>query len=129
MTASEQRAWAAGVLEGEGCFRAKTNPSRPGYRPVLVVNLSSTDRDVIERVCATFPGHGRVSERQPANPAHKRQYAVEWYSAAAEALMREVQPMLCARRAAKIAECLATPGLSHQQPQRGGRAEHYGGGE
>ena len=110
MTEEQRVIWVAGLLEGEGCFRVKPG-SRAGYRAMLVVNVCSTDKDVIERCCGVFPNHSKIHSRKPGN--YKRQYAVEWYGKNAEHLMRVIRPYMCARRARRIDECLNTTNLSH----------------
>src|ERR1700733_1480590 len=109
---STELAWVAGLLEGEGCFRIKPG-SREGFRASLVVNVSSTDRDVIYRCAALFPAHGKIQTRTFTNPNCKTAYVVEWYGQAAEDVMRAVRPFMCQRRAAKIDECLSATNLSH----------------
>jgi hypothetical protein len=113
MTKRERLIWVAALLEGEGCFRVKPG-SIAGYRHSLVVNIGSTDEDVVLRCCAEFPNHGKVHVRQRQDHRHwKPLYSTEWYGQAAEDLMRAVQPFMCARRTQRIQACLSTPNLSH----------------
>src|ERR1035437_646637 len=111
MTEKEKQIWCAGVLEGEGCFRVKT-PRYVGYRPVILVNVGSTDKDVIERIVAAFPGSGKIAKRNMGG-GRKPMFVVEWYGKNAETLMKAIKPYMGVRRKAKIDECLATKNLSH----------------
>jgi hypothetical protein len=110
---SEERAWLAGLLEGEGCFYLHApNSARRSKQPKLVVQLRMTDKDVVERA-ATLMGGCKVRDDRPATETSKALYCATVYGLRAEDVMRTVKPIMGERRAAKITECLAVPNLSH----------------
>lgn len=49
MPPSEQRAWAAGFFDGEGCFSGVMRSGRSTVRPVATI--SQVDREVLDRFC------------------------------------------------------------------------------
>jgi hypothetical protein len=104
-----ERAWLAGLLEGEGCFyRAK----RRNGATTLGIRLQMTDRDVVERARDAL-GFGAVSTCRPrvrtdGAPDSKREsYAITATGAKAIEAAKELRWMLGARRSARIAELLA----------------------
>ena len=61
--------WAAGLFEGEGtCCLIKSQYDRP------LVEISSSDRDVIERF-ASIIGFGSIRERKPRQSQHKSSWS------------------------------------------------------
>lgn len=97
----EDRAWLAGLLEGEGCFAFYGTPR---------ISVSMTDRDVIDRV-AHLMGATLISERRdPRKPTHKTQYVTQVAGTRAHRLMRDLLPLMGARRAARIREVLDADG-------------------
>lgn len=91
--------WVAGVLEGEGYFGL----TRQGRS--LVIQLTMTDRDIVDRVHETL-GTGRRNER--TLPSGKTAYCLTIAAQKeTEAIMNAVLPMMGERRAAKIRHCLS----------------------
>lgn len=91
-------AWAAGLFEGEGCFR-----HRSGTRIAAFLNM--TDRDVVERF-ARIVGHGTVRWRDMPAP-RKRLYT--WEINAVEEVREMIamfRPYLGERRGARADELL-----------------------
>jgi hypothetical protein len=89
--------WAAGVIEGEGCFTHHRNGD-------LVISVVMTDNDVIKRLRGTF-GFGSMTQR--SLPSGK--IAFSWRStnqAQTGGLMMTLLPLMSARRQVKIIECL-----------------------
>lgn len=111
----QELGWMAGLLEGEGCFRVRSSPAllASGRRPVLTVSLAMCDEDVVRRAADLGGAKMRVVEEKVSNRRWNDRWRVTWSGADAERLMRLVQPLMGQRRAAKITECLAHPGLSH----------------
>jgi hypothetical protein len=93
---SEDWAWLAGLLEGEGCFSL----ARDRYP---AVSLDMTDRDVVERA-AEMMGAPSVCE-QP-NPGKKTSWRTRSNGLTALAVMVNVSPYLGVRRRAKVREVL-----------------------
>jgi hypothetical protein len=108
-TSSEDAAWLAGWLEGEGCFHDRRN-ARGHLR--LLVEAASTDRDVIERA-ARIAGAGHVRlKRSVGKPLWN--WRVE-ARADAVRVLRLIRPYMGLRRGARIDEMLA---LEMNEPDR-----------
>lgn len=95
-------AWAAGLFEGEGCI------SRCGrHGEGLAIEVSMTDRDVIERFAAAV-GAGRVAPRVLGGRDRDGRLAQwRWYCGRREEVMRimtELMPYLGTRRQTRYAE-------------------------
>lgn len=105
---SEQLAWMAGYLEGEGCFSL----GRGRYVQIFV---ASTDRDVIERVSDLWGGTHIGVQRQagtlPQSGAPSPNAQTLWRTSLsgkrADALLRAVKPLMGQRRRARIQEIMA----------------------
>jgi len=101
--------WAAGILEGEGCFFVTTRKTAK-YGPYVYarVMVCMTDRDIIERL-QHVTGVGVLERvRQRKDPKHKpiSQWIVCRNQEAIE-LMVAVYPHMGTRRQARIREVLA----------------------
>jgi hypothetical protein len=102
-------AWVAGFLEGEGSFGVYSR--RSGYR-YLLLQVSSTDRDVLERLRSVV-GHGSICG--PVNQKHPRNrstWSPEYrYSTSSTTklpvLLNAILPYMGERRASKIREMMA----------------------
>jgi hypothetical protein len=103
MTDALEVAWAAGLFEGEGSIHANTIKGRI----YLLLNLSSNDRDVVERFARAI-GCGRVYgpylDKNATNPRWSWHAKSKADSAHALSLL---EPFLCVRRRAKLAEVRA----------------------
>lgn len=102
LTRKEQLVWAAGVLEGEGCFTMKTNNAG---RDKPAVSCKMTDLDVLENLKEVF-GVGHIYEVATEN--HWKD-AWTWdvqARADAIAVMEDVLPFMHGRRRAKILSIL-----------------------
>jgi hypothetical protein len=89
--------WLAGLMEGEGHFGRQPNQ--------IVITLAMTDRDVVMRAAGMF-AIGHCKERKL--PSGKIAYI--WHvtnQTHAAGLMMTLLPLMGARRASKIRECLA----------------------
>lgn len=98
MTESEI-AYAAGLLEGEGCFDWNGRARYPRIR------CESTDRDVIEWLHAKLGG--RIYEPTKKQPHHKQSYM--WVlngRSKVEPLLLAIKPWMKGRRADKIDQLL-----------------------
>ena len=100
----EDIVWAAGLLEGEGCFHKH---SQREHR--LLVSVSTTDLDVAKKLQESFHlGTITKPSMDPRNNKGKQPYL--WsvqnsYDAAA--IMFAVFPFMCSRRKKKIKELIA----------------------
>ena len=103
---TEELAWLAGLLEGEGCFDLRCASRRKHlFYPRIRVYMN--DRDIIERVAALIH-RGVGSSHTPSMKASgaNRRYGTAVEGRHAVALMRALYPMLGERRRAKIDELL-----------------------
>ena len=98
--------WLAGILEGEGSFM-KGVPSCPNAPRI---GIQMTDRDVLEKVAAFF----EVSvcragvTRQKKNPHWKPAFIVQIHGVRAIWWMRQVYPLMSARRRMQIDSAIAS---------------------
>jgi hypothetical protein len=102
----EQVIWAAGLFEGEGSVTMTYTP-RDGVRPRAVIQLTSTDRDVIDRFAAVW-GFGTVLEVDDPRPNCRRRwtYTVGGFERV-RVVLEAMLPWLGERRSAKVAEVIA----------------------
>lgn len=98
---SEQLAWVAGLLEGEGCFDFNR-------KPYPRVRMETTDHDTALRLQAVVGGASTVNPRTKAKPHFKQSWMWRLSTASeAIALMRALYPMMSARRKQRIDEISA----------------------
>lgn len=94
------RAWVAGLIEGEGSYYLRNHDTYP----LVVFQLNMTDEDVVRRA-HRISGVGQVNPHAPGPRSVKQQW--RWrVGAQAEVawLMDEMYPLMGARRRAKIDE-------------------------
>lgn len=95
-------AWAAGIVEGEGCITLATRNGTPTVR----LQVGMTDRDILERL-AGIMGCGSVVVQQRRLPeGYKVQYRWVITASKAEECIDLILPWLGARRTARYAEVL-----------------------
>lgn len=91
--------WAAGLIEGEGCFTSHTN------QPYLLVDM--TDEDVIHKLHSIFPfGIMRGPYHHKKHPNNKPRYRFDAFGKSAYAIAIMIYPFLCSRRQEKITELI-----------------------
>jgi hypothetical protein len=90
--------WLAGLLEGEGCFVARS-------KAALRISISTTDRDVAARAAAMLGA--RVLDVKPQTPTNKPVYCVKTASVAAAGWMMTIYPLMGVRRKARIRELIS----------------------
>lgn len=106
---SEQSAWLAGLLDGEGCFDA------PRKNPRIRVKMS--DHDVILRAADLM---GATTHQETARFDHHKPLMVAQITGdRAVSVMRAVLPWLGARRSAKVLELITAN--AERQTRRGKR--------
>lgn len=100
-------AWAAGLLEGEGCFGWYGTRSKQGWnlKGYPCVTVCSVDRDVIERVASIFDGS--VREEKPTSTG-KPVWEFRAINQRAADIMVEIFPLMGVRRQEKIKEVMAS---------------------
>lgn len=100
MTFREQVTWAAGLIEGEGCFTLHSK-----NHPYFLLDMC--DKDVLERFKEVFPYTNlRGPYFHKKRPENKPRYRVDAFGPKAYAIMVAVYPFLHSRRKAKIEELL-----------------------
>ncbi|GAB3763755.1 LAGLIDADG family homing endonuclease [Microlunatus parietis] len=104
MATSEEIAWLAGILEGEGSFYLQRDRGIYLYPRVVV---SMTDEDVIQRVADLFGAKIYKVPVSPRYPARKQQWRAVATGQRAVRLMKEIRPLMGKRRGAKIDEIIA----------------------
>jgi len=103
---AEERAWLAGLFEGEGCFTGGVKEGNIGRG--LVAQVQMTDEDVVKKFHRTIgfgSVNGPITFRK--RPSHKPQW--RWYVGRFELFQQTVcylWPWLCERRKARAAELL-----------------------
>lgn len=100
--ASYERAWAAGLFEGEGCL---THNGGADQLPKLVLVMS--DEDSVWRFRAAL-NIGRVRMRPPSKPGYKHQYEWRLNGQACQVALAVLWPGLGARRRARARELWPT---------------------
>jgi len=104
---TEDLHWLAGYLEGEGTFNAGgAKSSTTGRYTSICIQVSSTDRPVIERVAQLFGGVNVVDlsthHYSGSFPNRKPQYRAQVNGDAAVELMAVLKPLLSERRQDQI---------------------------
>jgi len=130
---SNDLAWVAGFLEGEGFFTRQT--SARGYIRV-VIGASSVDKDVLERLARTVP-HSRVNgPYMPAEGARGKRPVWRWsicVRSPTVELAKQMRPLMSRRRQEQIDALLAHAAsrpVGHQPrplPAHGTRARYRRG--
>ncbi len=99
MGSETELAWAAGLIEGEGCFTKHTNA------PYILVDM--TDKDIIQRLYGIFPfGIMRGPYSNKTKPQHKPRWRFDAFGPKAKIIMEAIRPYMGERRGAKIDELL-----------------------
>jgi hypothetical protein len=113
MATEAEIAWAAGVLEGEGCISwSNSTTVRDGQRLQARVSIAMTDEDVLVRVRDILGcGVVRPNTREGKvywKPHHKPQWTWEVRARDdVERVLTVLLPWLCARRRERAEEVLA----------------------
>lgn len=97
-------AWAAGILEGEGCF-GLNKVKNCSYKQITI-RCKMTDNDIILRLQSIFGGY--VRPKKPNKETNKPLWEWSLYKQAdVEAVIFKILPYLGIRRSAKAKELLA----------------------
>jgi hypothetical protein len=120
-------AWAAGIIEGEGCFsyngRSQYGDRRYQY-PRIEVRM--TDPDVIARLQRIFGGNVRACNNHIARPEQKQQFTWDITNMADfDRVAALIRPWLGARRRARLDE-IASGYRGYIGPRAGGQLLHQG---
>jgi hypothetical protein len=99
---SSTLSWLAGLLEGEGSFMSGP-PSKPNLPRV---SISMTDLDIIEKVGSLLKV--KVFSTRPTKPRNKLIHACGINGSKAVVLMKQLKPLMGARRQSQIKKALAS---------------------
>lgn len=108
-------AWAAGIIDGEGCIRlARDHAPNGRLRHNLRVDVGSTTPEILTRLKEIF-GVGSIHPHtKPRSPRHRPAWLWRVHTAQAEVILRAMLPYLVAKRnqaeAALLARSLVTRG-------------------
>ena len=108
MTQTQDIAWVAGLLEGEGCFSNRAN-QKNGTNNQIRIALEMTDEDVIRRAAKIL--HGNVMGPYVRKSTHgsgfdKPMYRADWAGSRAAGIMMTVYSFMGNRRQERIKEIL-----------------------
>jgi hypothetical protein len=95
-----QRAWLAGLLEGEGYFGLISSRKKNKTYHYARVGLTMTDRDIVARVAALLDA--TVTTVKPSGVSRLSQFRVVLVGQRAVTLMRALYPLMDIRRKAQI---------------------------
>ncbi len=100
--------WLAGIYEGEGSVGIRVRERKGGVSVGVQVQLSSTDKDMIERLHALIPGSTRCVQKMM--PGRKRVY--KWNISKVDLaikFLKCIHPYLSVRRQDQIDRVLEQP--------------------
>lgn len=111
-----ERAYLAGLIDGEGSIQARWRPKAQSYE--TIVSVSNTDRAMIDWIRERWPGHVLVN-RHVSGPSHHKDVLV-WrvQSARAVAVIEDVVEFLITKR--ERADVLLALAATTRQPGRRG---------
>lgn len=99
MASELEIAWAAGLLEGEGCFTIHTG------HPYILIDM--TDKDVIEKLLTVFPiGTMRGPYVHHKRPQYKPRWRFDAFGTKAVPILKVLRPFMGDRRGNRIDELL-----------------------
>jgi hypothetical protein len=84
-------AWAAGIMDGEGCIHLQ-KPRGREINARLLVAVTNTDRTMLEKLVALFGGHITAMGAIRAHHKPRFQWRLEGYTALD--CLRRIQPWL-----------------------------------
>lgn len=102
MASDLEIAWAAGLIEGEGCFTLHSK-----YHPYFILDMC--DLDTLEKFQGIFPFsnlRGPYTDVRKGHAHYKPRYRVDAFGPKAIEIMKAVFPFMGKRRQEKITELL-----------------------
>lgn len=90
-------AWAAGIIDGEGCVRLERRVQGVNPTFILTVIVANTDPRIVTRLAEIF-GLGTIHGRKYSNPRNRPSFAWKVSSRQAEHVLRLVAPYLVSKR-------------------------------
>jgi hypothetical protein len=100
LTSETNKAYTAGIIDGEGSISLVVNTSRktcsgrPATAPKLVLQVSSTCKDLIEWLVETWEAGSVVTIYRPRRPHHLTAYGWRVRSTTAASILQEVLPYM-----------------------------------
>jgi hypothetical protein len=92
---NEQLAYAAGIIDGEGCIRA--NKQKGKVSPVLRIHVTNTDERLVELLKGWFGGY-IWKETKQYMPNAKIRFVWEVSAKRAEVVLRSIIPYLVLKK-------------------------------
>lgn len=91
-------AWAAGIIDGEGCIRLARmkRKNRPNDTWTIQVYVANTDIRMLIKLRDLFGG--TIANRKVVSPKHKQQWRWQVFSKKAVAVLTTIKPWLIAKR-------------------------------
>lgn len=106
----DEMAWAAGLIEGEGCVTRQITSARSNRGSYWQLTVTSTDLDVLERLREVI-GFGRIYEQAEAGPRRKRAWQYKVYRQnELYAVLAALFGFMCARRQGRMSEAIVEMG-------------------
>ena len=106
---TNQIAWAAGLIEGEGTIIASITKREGGY-PIRQFRLAveMTDLDVLKRLAGILGPRVTLRERKPPslNPKHRQRYILCLTGSELAGWLMTIYPLMGERRRTRIRESL-----------------------
>src|SRR5690606_28587602 len=111
-------AWAAGIVEGEGCIIMSEYSQDGRVRRQVRLAVEMTDLDVLERLAEVFGPRTRLRQRKPPslNPRHRDRYILTLSGVALLEWLQTLYPFFGDRRKRKVREALRMIRMSRNRP-------------
>lgn len=112
----ESVAWLAGIIEGEGCFLARTSPTKfGGTNYFFLIEVGMTDEDTVRLVHEVI-GAGSIKSIQSKRPNCKLVHRYVASTSTAYPVLLMIFPFLSERRKCQAIEKVS-PWLEHRKLQ------------
>lgn len=95
MATELEAAYAAGIVDGEGCIAVYFNKKRNVYYGYL--QISNTDKNLIDWLRTTFPGNRKLYICN-SKPNHKQAWIAGWGGSGAEDFLTQIYPYLIVKK-------------------------------
>lgn len=122
MITAVEIAWAAGIIEGEGCVVVHgTRRGQHGIIQQVRLAVEMTDLDILQRLQKILGPYAKLRERKPPslNPNHRARFILTLNGAALGGWLMTLYVFFGERRRRKVREAL------HVWRSMKGRGHHY----
>jgi len=109
-----QKAYIAGIVDGEGCISASKRSLSSGRRGfTLILQVVNTDRNLLDYIVSIL-GLGKVNYPKRLG-AHKQQYRLSLFGCNAKVVISEISPYLIVKREQAIVALSFDVGRSYRK--------------